>query len=237
MPGSAALPPVLWELLPAGVFPAEERRLLGPEARDPWAPSGVSAAPGPGAARGAPGRRHPRGARARGPSPARSRRGAGQAGRSGRRRSAAVRGVHRLGAHPGPSAVPHLRDGGGGRGGHGDRDPPPGERGGAGQRRVRPALRLPPPGARGAAPRRRRGVLRPEGRADRSTRSDGERADRLQVHRRASGRRPGRAAAGVSGSCAADHPASARQDDDARDPGTGGGGRPVLGEAVRLRRP
>lgn len=42
VPGSSGLPAVLWELLPAGVFPAEERRLLGPEARDPWAPSGVS---------------------------------------------------------------------------------------------------------------------------------------------------------------------------------------------------
>ena len=42
VPGSSALPPVVWELLPAGVFPAEERRLLGLEARDPWGPVGVS---------------------------------------------------------------------------------------------------------------------------------------------------------------------------------------------------
>jgi len=41
-PGSPALPTTLWELLPAGVFPAEERRLLGPEATDPWAAAGVS---------------------------------------------------------------------------------------------------------------------------------------------------------------------------------------------------
>ena len=36
-PAAMRCPPVLWELLPAGVFPAEERRLLGPEATDPWA--------------------------------------------------------------------------------------------------------------------------------------------------------------------------------------------------------
>jgi len=37
------LPPaVSWEVLPAGVLPAEERRLLGPEAADPWAPAGAT---------------------------------------------------------------------------------------------------------------------------------------------------------------------------------------------------
>jgi hypothetical protein len=41
-PDAEVLPPVVWELLPAGVFPAEERRLLGPEALDPWAAAGVS---------------------------------------------------------------------------------------------------------------------------------------------------------------------------------------------------
>jgi len=35
-----APPAVAWEVLPAGVLPAEERRLLGPEAADPWAPAG-----------------------------------------------------------------------------------------------------------------------------------------------------------------------------------------------------
>jgi hypothetical protein len=42
VPDIAPLPPVLWELLPAGVLPAEERRLLGPEAADAWASSGVT---------------------------------------------------------------------------------------------------------------------------------------------------------------------------------------------------
>ena len=42
VPGGEVLPAVLWQLLPAGVFPAEERRLLGPEAMDPWARAGVS---------------------------------------------------------------------------------------------------------------------------------------------------------------------------------------------------
>jgi hypothetical protein len=37
------LPPaVIWEVLPAGVLPAEERQLLGPEAADPWAPAGAT---------------------------------------------------------------------------------------------------------------------------------------------------------------------------------------------------
>jgi hypothetical protein len=35
-------PPVAWEVLPAGVLPAEERRLLGPEAADPWGASGAT---------------------------------------------------------------------------------------------------------------------------------------------------------------------------------------------------
>jgi hypothetical protein len=35
-------PAVAWELLPAGVLPAEERRLLGPEAADPWGASGAT---------------------------------------------------------------------------------------------------------------------------------------------------------------------------------------------------
>ena len=42
VPGGATLPPVVWEVLPAGVLPSEERRLLGPEAADPWAPSGAT---------------------------------------------------------------------------------------------------------------------------------------------------------------------------------------------------
>jgi hypothetical protein len=42
VPDGGPLPAVRWEILPAGVFPAEERRLLGPEAMDPWAPTGVS---------------------------------------------------------------------------------------------------------------------------------------------------------------------------------------------------
>lgn len=42
VPPDATLPPVLWEMLPAGVLPAEERRLLGPEAADPWAPGGAT---------------------------------------------------------------------------------------------------------------------------------------------------------------------------------------------------
>src|SRR5262249_56822209 len=40
VPRVGAPPAVAWEVLPAGVLPAEERRLLGPEAADPWAPSG-----------------------------------------------------------------------------------------------------------------------------------------------------------------------------------------------------
>jgi len=39
---TVALPPVRWELLPAGVLPSEERRLLGPEAVDPWSAGGVT---------------------------------------------------------------------------------------------------------------------------------------------------------------------------------------------------
>ena len=42
VPETAAIPPVRWELLPAGVLPAEERRLLGPEAVDPWSPGGTA---------------------------------------------------------------------------------------------------------------------------------------------------------------------------------------------------
>jgi hypothetical protein len=42
VPATTVLPPVRWELLPAGVLPAEERRLLGPEAVDPWSPGGVA---------------------------------------------------------------------------------------------------------------------------------------------------------------------------------------------------
>ncbi|HVP62245.1 MAG TPA: hypothetical protein VMT11_16925 [Myxococcaceae bacterium] len=42
VPSVGPLPAVLWEVLPAGVLPAEERRLLGPEAADPWGPSGVT---------------------------------------------------------------------------------------------------------------------------------------------------------------------------------------------------
>ena len=42
VPATTALPPVRWELLPAGVLPAEERRLLGPEAVDPWSPDGAA---------------------------------------------------------------------------------------------------------------------------------------------------------------------------------------------------
>ena len=33
---------MVWEVLPAGVLPAEERRLLGPEAADPWGPAGAT---------------------------------------------------------------------------------------------------------------------------------------------------------------------------------------------------
>jgi hypothetical protein len=40
VPRVGAPPSVAWEVLPAGVLPAEERRLLGPEAADPWAPTG-----------------------------------------------------------------------------------------------------------------------------------------------------------------------------------------------------
>ena len=40
VPRVGAPPAVAWEVLPAGVLPAEERRLLGPEAADPWAPAG-----------------------------------------------------------------------------------------------------------------------------------------------------------------------------------------------------
>jgi hypothetical protein len=42
IPSDGALPAVAWEILPAGVLPVEERRLLGPEAADPWAPAGVT---------------------------------------------------------------------------------------------------------------------------------------------------------------------------------------------------
>ncbi len=43
VPSEESLPPVAWEVLPAGVLPVEERRLLGPDATDPWAaPSGVT---------------------------------------------------------------------------------------------------------------------------------------------------------------------------------------------------
>ena len=37
----AALPEVGWEVLPAGVLPVEERRLLGQDAADPWGPAGI----------------------------------------------------------------------------------------------------------------------------------------------------------------------------------------------------
>ncbi|RPH71884.1 MAG: hypothetical protein EHM78_05555 [Myxococcaceae bacterium] len=40
VPAAGPLPPTLWEVLPAGVLPVEERRLLGPEAGDPWSPAG-----------------------------------------------------------------------------------------------------------------------------------------------------------------------------------------------------
>ncbi len=40
VPVAGPLPAVVWEVLPAGVLPVEERRLLGPEAGDPWAPAG-----------------------------------------------------------------------------------------------------------------------------------------------------------------------------------------------------
>ncbi len=42
VPATALLPSVVWEVLPAAVLPAEERRLLGAEAADPWGPSGVT---------------------------------------------------------------------------------------------------------------------------------------------------------------------------------------------------
>ena len=42
VPATALLPPVAWEVLPAGVLPAEERRLLEAEAADPWGPSGAA---------------------------------------------------------------------------------------------------------------------------------------------------------------------------------------------------
>ena len=42
LPEQGLPPPVTWEVLPAGVLPAEERRLLGPEAADPWAPTGAA---------------------------------------------------------------------------------------------------------------------------------------------------------------------------------------------------
>ncbi|HZJ55148.1 MAG TPA: hypothetical protein VFD38_13490 [Myxococcaceae bacterium] len=42
VPGAASLPGVLWEVLPAGLLPAEERRLLGPEAADAWASAGAT---------------------------------------------------------------------------------------------------------------------------------------------------------------------------------------------------
>ena len=41
-PSGEALPAIAWEVLPAGVLPVEERRLLGPEAVDPWAPAGAT---------------------------------------------------------------------------------------------------------------------------------------------------------------------------------------------------
>jgi hypothetical protein len=40
VPAAGPLPAVAWEVLPAGVLPVEERRMLGPEAGDPWAPAG-----------------------------------------------------------------------------------------------------------------------------------------------------------------------------------------------------
>ncbi|HET9037362.1 MAG TPA: hypothetical protein VFN45_14210 [Myxococcaceae bacterium] len=40
VPAAGPLPAVAWEVLPAGVLPVEERRMLGPEAADPWAPAG-----------------------------------------------------------------------------------------------------------------------------------------------------------------------------------------------------
>jgi hypothetical protein len=42
LPSVKPLPPVVREVLPAGVLPAEERRLLGPEAADPWGPTGAA---------------------------------------------------------------------------------------------------------------------------------------------------------------------------------------------------
>ena len=42
LPADETLPGVVREVLPAGLLPAEERRLLGPEAADPWAPAGVT---------------------------------------------------------------------------------------------------------------------------------------------------------------------------------------------------
>jgi len=42
VPASAVLPPVAWEVLPGAVLPAEERRLLGPDAADPWGPVGAA---------------------------------------------------------------------------------------------------------------------------------------------------------------------------------------------------
>ena len=42
LPPGTALPEVRWEVLPSGVLPAEERRLLGPEAADPWAQGGAT---------------------------------------------------------------------------------------------------------------------------------------------------------------------------------------------------
>lgn len=42
VPRVGAPPAVTWEVLPAGVLPAEERRLLGPEAVDPWGPGGAT---------------------------------------------------------------------------------------------------------------------------------------------------------------------------------------------------
>jgi hypothetical protein len=42
LPGDGPLPTAGWELLPAPVLPAEERRLLGAEAPDPWGEGGSS---------------------------------------------------------------------------------------------------------------------------------------------------------------------------------------------------
>ena len=42
VPDAGPLPAFVWEVLPAGVLPVEERRLLGPEAGDPWAPVGAT---------------------------------------------------------------------------------------------------------------------------------------------------------------------------------------------------